>query len=265
MAHTDIHRHEHSTDRVEDPVCGMTLDPTRALSSDYKGETYHFCSEHCRANFGSDPDRYLERATVSSGVPDAPQHHAEQRNELAGLASARAPANAKMTYTCPMHAQIVRDEPGFCPICGMALEPRTVTLDEPDNPELQSMSQRFWVSLALTLPLLIVSMSEMVPGLDAHQRIGEQAYGWLQALLATPVVLWGGSPFFERMWFSFITRKLNMFTLIGIGTAAAYLFSLVALLFPGVLPASFKSMRQPAALLRSSRRHRDLGIARPGA
>jgi len=146
---------------------------------------------------------------------------------------------ARTQYTCPMHPEVVRDEPGNCPICGMALEPMTVTADEGPSEELVSMTRRFWVSLVLSLPLLILSMGGHV-GVDVSGAIGHTVAGWLQFALATPVLLWGGWPFFVRGWQSLVTRRLNMFTLIALGTGAAYLFSVVALIFPGVLPAAFK-------------------------
>ncbi|MDZ7787224.1 MAG: copper-translocating P-type ATPase [Halofilum sp. (in: g-proteobacteria)] len=141
-------------------------------------------------------------------------------------------------YTCPMHPEIVRDEPGDCPICGMALEPMTVSADEGPSAELVSMTRRFWISAALSIPLIVLTMGGMV-GLDVAAWIGRSVSGWLQLLLATPVVLWGGAPFFQRGWQSIVNRRLNMFTLIALGTGAAFAFSLVALLVPGILPAAF--------------------------
>ena len=165
------------------------------------------------------------------------------------------PPDKKIEYTCPMHPEIIRDAPGPCPICGMALEPRTITAGDDANPELVAITRRLWVSAVLTLPLLAATMGAMLPRLNVEHAIGASASGWLQAALATPVVLWGGWPFFERAWISFRTGKLNMFSLIGIGVGAAYLFSVVALLFPGVLPEAFKIMGsvplyfEPAAVI----------------
>jgi len=148
---------------------------------------------------------------------------------------------AGVTYTCPMHPQVVRPGPGTCPICGMALEPRTVDATDATDPELKSMSRRFWVSLPLAAPLLVVSMGEMLlPALDFHRWLGDALFDALQVALATPVVLWGGWPFFQRGWASLRSRHLNMFTLIALGTGAAYLFSLYAVLFPATLPAAFR-------------------------
>ncbi len=142
-------------------------------------------------------------------------------------------------YVCPMHPEIVRDDPGACPICGMALEPRTVTLEDAPNPELGDMTRRFWISAALSLPLFILAMSDMLPGQPLQHFVSPRLLTWIQFVLATPVVLWGGWPFFERGWRSIVNRSLNMFTLIAIGVGAAYVYSVVATLFPGIFPESF--------------------------
>src|ERR1700732_519215 len=145
----------------------------------------------------------------------------------------------RTAYTCPMHPEIVRNGPGSCPICGMALEPRTVTAVEEENPELRDMTRRFWISLTLTVPLLAIAMYGMLPGLGAQPTSSTGLLPWIELLFATPVVLWGGWPFFQRGWASLVTRSTNMFTLIAMGTGVAYLFSLVATVFPGIFPASF--------------------------
>jgi P-type Cu+ transporter len=149
-------------------------------------------------------------------------------------------AAEKIEYTCPMHPQIVRDKPGNCPICGMALEPRTVSLEEEENPELVDMTRRFWVGVALTVPLLLIAMSDFVPGNPLERIVSMRVLGWVQFALATPVVLWGGSPFFVRGWQSIVNRSLNMFTLIGLGVSVAYVFSVIAKLFPEIFPPSFR-------------------------
>jgi Cu+-exporting ATPase len=155
----------------------------------------------------------------------------------------------KTEYTCPMHPEIIRDAPGSCPICGMALEPRTVTVAEEQNPELAGMTRRFWVSVALTIPILVLAMADLVPGLSALMLIASpRAWQWLEFVLATPVVLWGGWPFFVRGWRSLVTRNLNMFTLIGLGTGVAYAFSVVGVLFPGAFPASFRGENGEVAI-----------------
>src|ERR1700678_854644 len=148
----------------------------------------------------------------------------------------------RVEYTCPMHPQIVRPGPGACPICGMALEPRTVIADEPENPELVSMTRRFWASVALTIPVLVLGMSDVIPGQPLQHFFTMRAMAWIQLALATPVVLWGGWPFFERGWASIVNRSLNMFTLIALGTGTAYSYSVVAVLFPGIFPESFRVM-----------------------
>jgi Cu+-exporting ATPase len=149
---------------------------------------------------------------------------------------------ARVEYTCPMHPQIVRLGPGSCPICGMALEPRTVTAHEEDNPELREMTRRFWISLALTAPLLAIAMADMLPGMPAQRLIPAGWLAWIELALATPVVLWGGAPFFQRGWTSVVNRSTNMFTLIAMGTGVAYLYSLVATIFPQAFPASLREM-----------------------
>jgi len=205
-----------------DPVCGMTVDPARAAGSyEYKGNTYYFCSTHCLHRFREDPERFLVKE--ESSPPESP-----------------APKSAGQTYTCPMHPEIVRDGPGSCPICGMALEPRVVTLEDEENPELASMSRRFWVSLVLTLPVLAIGMSELIPGQPLQRAMPMSVLAWVQLILASPVVLWGGWPFFERAWQSVVTRNLNMFTLIGLGVGVGYLYSVVAVLVPQIFPASFR-------------------------
>src|SRR5215813_6948902 len=150
-------------------------------------------------------------------------------------------AASRIDWTCPMHPEIVRDAPGNCPICGMALEPRTVTLEDVENVHLKDMTRRFWVSVALSVPLLALAMGEMIWGAQVRHAIPESVFAWGQLALATPVVLWGGWPFFERAWVSFRTLRLNMYSLIGLGVAVAYLFSLFAVLFPGALPETFKA------------------------
>jgi Cu+-exporting ATPase len=196
-----------------DPVCGMTVDPASARASAvYKGQTYYFCCPSCKAKFEADPKRYLEPAPVTA--PPTP-----------------APAGTK--YTCPMHPEVVRDSPGSCPKCGMALEPLTITEEETGNPELRDMSRRLWFGAALTVPLLVVAMATM--------HLGDVAVvNWLQLALATPVVLWCGWPFFDRAWTSVVHRSPNMFTLIALGVGAAYGYSVVATTAPQVFPAGFR-------------------------
>jgi Cu+-exporting ATPase len=185
--------------------------------------------------------------------PMDPEVHRQQPGDCPKCGMALEPAVAalpaiKTEYTCPMHPEIVRDAPGTCPICGMALEPRTVSVEE-INPELAQMTRRFWFGGALTIPILVVSMSDLVPGLSALMRFASpRAWQWLEFVLATPVVLWGGWPFFVRGWRSLVTRNLNMFTLIALGTGVAYAFSVVGVLFPSVFPESFRGMNGDVAV-----------------
>ncbi|MDT0619824.1 MAG: heavy metal translocating P-type ATPase [Salinisphaeraceae bacterium] len=235
-----------------DPVCGMTVDPEQALSHEHAGETYHFCSARCRDKFAADPEMILN--------PDASaQPTAEAKADkyicpmCAGVESDRpgdcpkcgmalepaSPPKRRTQYTCPMHPEIVRDEPGDCPKCGMALEPTTVSSDEDDG-ELKIMSRRFWVSVPLSMAVLVLAMGEMVPGLSIREFFGA-TFGWLQFVLATPVVLWCGGFAFQRGWKSVLNVSPNMWTLIALGVGAAYGFSIFALLLPDLLPAAFKS------------------------
>ena len=204
-----------------DPVCGMKVAANPEKMVEYQGTTYYFCSTKCVTKFRADPASYLDKS--KSNTKAAPTSVADQG----------------AIYTCPMHPEVRQVGPGNCPICGMALEPLLATAEE-DTSELDDMTRRFKVSVALSLPLLLISMSDLIPGLKLHHMIGVNSFNWLQAALATPVVLWGGWPFMQRAWSSLKTWKLNMFSLIGLGVAAAYLFSLVALLFPQALPAAFK-------------------------
>jgi len=207
-----------------DPVCGMDVDRESALTLEHDGTAYHFCSQRCRDRFQQDPSAYVQAVGGPGGIPPATS---PVRGEVA-------------EWTCPMHPEIRRPGPGSCPICGMALEPVTVTADAGPSPELADMTRRFWVATALTIPIVILEMGRhFVPWL--HDLIPATASVWAQLLLATPVVLWAGWPFFVRGWASVRTRNLNMFTLIAMGTGIAWLFSLVATLAPGIFPTSFRS------------------------
>ncbi len=207
-----------------DPVCGMTVNPdTAAGSFDYKGTTYYFCSTHCVHRFRENPESFLTKAApLPIGITRQPTPKVAQK------------------YTCPMHPEIVRDGPGSCPICGMALEPMTASLEETENPELTDMTRRFWIAVILTIPVFALGMSELVPGQPLQQLIPMSTLAWVQLVLATPVVLWAGWPFFVRAWQSVVNRSLNMFTLIGLGVAVGYLFSVIAVIVPGIFPHSFR-------------------------
>ncbi len=240
-----------------DPVCGMTVDPAKAAGAEeYKGETYFFCGKGCAAKFKADPEKYLQPKPVGAPAPTAEEKAAEYVCPMdpevhqtgpgscpkCGMALEPATLTAaptKTEYTCPMHPEIVRDGPGDCPICGMALESRTVPMEEA-NPELDSMMRRLWIGVALTLPLLAVMVSEMVPGHPLQRLLSGRALGWFEFAVATPVVLWGGWPFFQRGWASIVSRNLNMFTLIAVGSGSAYLYSVAAVIAPGAFPASFR-------------------------
>jgi P-type Cu+ transporter len=257
---------------VKDPVCNMDVNPIAAAgSSEYKGKTYYFCSLSCVKRFNADPEKYLAPKIAPTGLPksqmvqiggiapqkpiaqSAPQQTGkgtvtyvcpmdpEVRESKPGACPKCGMALEPETveYTCPMHPEIVRSGPGNCPICGMALEPRVAAgIHEEDDSELRSMQRRFWVGVALSVPLLAIAMGGMAAGSPLH-NLPAGWTTWLQLALATPVVLWGGWPFFQRGWASLVNRHLNMFTLIAMGTGAAYVFSLIATLAPGIFPASF--------------------------
>ncbi len=202
-----------------DPVCGMKVDPaTSKHRHEHDGTLFHFCSARCREKFIAAPDTYLKPATPPP------------------------PAPAGTIYTCPMHPEIRQVGPGSCPICGMALEPLAPSAESGPNEELIDMTRRFWIGLALTLPVAALEMGAHIPSLGLHGLLSPQMSVLAQLLLATPVVIWAGWPFFVRGWASVVNRSLNMFSLIALGTGAAYLYSLVAALAPGAFPAGFRGM-----------------------
>jgi Cu+-exporting ATPase len=203
---------------VLDPVCGMSILPSEAAGKvDHQGQTYHFCCESCIERFKANPGQFL-------GVTPADR--------------VEPVADMEAEYTCPMHPEVRQKGPGSCPICGMALEPATVSLEEPPNEELRDLTRRFWVCTALTIPLVFSAMGHLVPGLEhALMRLPVRR---LELLFATPVVLWGGWPFFVRGWQSVVNRSLNMFTLIALGVGVAYAYSVAAVMFPGFFPSSFR-------------------------
>ncbi|WP_173932212.1 heavy metal translocating P-type ATPase [Chelativorans sp. Marseille-P2723] len=249
---------------VRDPVCGMIVDPSQSrLRADYGGHHYHFCSQSCRDRFTADPEAYLRAEDPVCGM-QVDRAHAQHfhRHEGRGFYFCSAGCEQKFKadperylsgrhkpepmpegtkYTCPMHPEIISDEPESCPLCGMALEPMGVpTGDEGPNPELVDFTKRFWVSALLAIPLLVIAMGPML-GLPVREWLGERVANWIELALATPVVLWAAKPFFHRGWQTIVNRTPNMWTLIAIGVGAAYGYSLVATLFPDVFPASFRT------------------------
>src|SRR5262245_37654702 len=229
-----------------DPVCGMTVNPDRAAGSvEYDGTTYYFCSKGCAARFQADPKKYLagarepmhapqvltigglKKKTASAEPPalrlhsEAPPGASARQATTAGPGS-RAPATE---WVCPMDPEVISDRPGPCPKCGMALEPRVADLSDAPNPELVDMSRRFWIGVALGAPVFLLTMGDMVSGGTLSHRIGMATVNWLGFVLATPVVFWCGWPFFHRMWHSIVNASPNMFTLIGMGVGAAYIYS----------------------------------------
>ena len=240
--HTASAKPDAAPSLAKDPVCGMSVDPhTAKHRAEHAGRTYYFCAAGCRTKFMADPEKYLAKEErVHDPVPEG------------------------TIYTCPMHPQIRQVGPGSCPICGMALEPELVTAEHGPHPELVDMQRRFWIGLALALPVVALEMGGHLTGL--HLLLGQTTSNWLQLVLATPVVLWAGWPFFERGWQSLLTRNLNMFTLIAMGTGVAWVYSVIATVAPGIFPPAFRGAgRRGGRLFRGSRRHHRAGAARPGA
>jgi P-type Cu+ transporter len=253
-------------DALRDPVCGMLVQPDNPQRFTYKGQDFVFCSPRCLELFQNQPERYIEpiaekpekaEAPTTAATEWAPETyltcpmHPEVREPKPGacpkcgmaleLAGAPAAPLTKTEWTCPMHPEVVQDSPGSCPKCGMALEPRTVTAGEEENAELRDMRRRFWVAVALTIPVVVIAMGHLIPGHPLQRLASSHFWGWVELGLATPVVLWGGWPFFVRGVQSVINRSLNMFTLIGLGVSVAYIYSLVAKIFPEIFPASFRN------------------------
>jgi P-type Cu+ transporter len=263
---------------AKDPVCGMSVKPSTAKHSwERAGRNYYFCCAGCLEKFKADPEKYLntsQSGLVTLGTPSragdskapiakpasaSPQSVAAQPGYVCpmcpevreskpgacpscGMAlEPETPlARTRVEYTCPMHPEVVRSEPGACPICGMALEPRTVALRQEDNPELRDMTRRFWISILFTAPLLAIAMADMLPGKPVQRLVNAAWLPWIEFLLATPVVVWAGAPFFQRGWTSIRNRSLNMFTLIAMGTGVAYGFSVTGTVLPGIFPPAFR-------------------------
>ena len=260
---------------TRDPICGMEVDENSALKAERVGERFFFCSEHCRETFLSQSEHAGRETGKHSPSGGKPRHTAAMNLERSparatkytcpmhpeivadkpgpcpkcGMAlkpivpAADVSASARKTiYTCPMHPEVQQDHSGSCPKCGMALEPRELSAEEEASPELADMTRRFWFSLALALPVFLIAMSDLIPGQPLQRAVSMRTLTWIQFLLATPVVLWGGWPFFQRGWASVVHRSLNMFTLIAIGTGVAWVYSVVGTLLPNVFPASFRTM-----------------------
>ncbi|MGH9775965.1 MAG: heavy metal translocating P-type ATPase [Candidatus Acidiferrales bacterium] len=267
--------------KERDPVCGMMVDAQKAAArAEHGGRTYFFCCAGCATKFRAEPEKYLAAAVnpaaglMQIGAAATPGHAVEHAKELAsakqsaqaivgtyvcpmdpevrsakpgacpkcGMAlEAEIPTAARTEFTCPMHPEIVRSEAGACPICGMALEARTAQAGAERNPELKDMTRRFWISAALALPIFLAGMAEMLPGQPLARIVSMHVLVWIEFALATPVVWWGGKPFFERGWTSIVNRSPNMFTLIAMGTGAAYGYSVLATIAPGIFPAAFRS------------------------
>ena len=222
-----------SAAKARDPVCGMSVDPATAKHrAEHAGQTFYFCSPGCRTKFESDPARYLDKKPAGNG------HEARDHAHPAPPRAKAPETPASAIYTCPMHPEIRQVGPGNCPICGMALEPETVTSETGPNPELVDMTRRFWIGTALTAPVLALEMGGHLTNL--HMLLGQQLSNWLQFLFATPVVIWAGWPLLVRGWQSVRTRNLNMFTLIAMGTGVAWLYSVVATAIPGAFPPAFR-------------------------
>jgi len=231
--HHQSHGDDHAANgAAKDPVCGMTVDPAMTKHrTDVEGQTYYFCGAGCRQKFDAEPHKYLARSEQAAPKP-----------------ALSAPGRGEVMWTCPMHPEIIRKGPGSCPICGMALEPMTPSATDEVNPDLADMTRRFWVGVALSIPLLAIVMAEHVSDHAFEGILSARALIWLQLILATPAVLWAGWPFFERGWASIVNRRLNRFTLIALGTGVAYAYSLVAALAPEIFPASFRGHDGQVAL-----------------
>jgi len=242
MGQDNKHHHDeqtpHSDEEMEnstlkDPVCGMDVGRDSPHYTDHGKEKIYFCSEHCLKKFEENPSKYLTKQ-------EKPAHSKGQK--------AHTPQNEANIYTCPMHPEVKQTGPGSCPKCGMALEPENAGEQEGENHELADMRRRFWVSLILTLPVFVIAMGEMIPGNPLAKIASKNLLVWFELLLTTPVVLWGGWPFLVKGWQSLVTRNLNMFTLIGLGVSVAYLYSLIAAIFPEIFPASFRGKEGTVAV-----------------
>ncbi len=242
---------------AKDPVCGMSVDPASAKHrAEHAGATYYFCCGGCREKFVAEPARYLMKPAAAPGGcghihdgPGAPMSHGDAHGHGHAPAAETPPpkaAPAGTIYTCPMHPQIRQDRPGACPICGMALEPEVATGTEGPSAELTDMTRRFWIALALSVPVFALAMGGHL--FDLHRFLPEGVSNWIEFALATPVALWAGWPFFERGWASLKTRNLNMFTLIALGVGVAWTYSVVATVAPHLFPTAFRGSHGAVAV-----------------
>ncbi len=253
--------------KVKDPVCGMEIEESEAKAREtHNGQTYYFCSEGCRDKFVKSPETYVHhkhdhREHTTSEEPLKTSEETEYTCPMHPEVRQKGPGNCprcgmalepvipvtkkapegETLWTCPMHPEIIKDSPGNCPICGMALEPKTATSEDEENPELIDMTRRFKLGVVLTIPLLIIAMGEYVPGVsNLLDMLPAGVLKWTELILATPVVLWSGLPFFVRFWQSIVNKSPNMFTLIGLGVGVGYIYSVVATVFPGIFPEAFR-------------------------
>lgn len=241
----------------KDPVCGMTVESDKAACFHvYEDTTFGFCCEGCRQKFAADPAKYLSKQEPPGVIEETSTDKREYVCPMCPGVSHIGPAacpkcgmalelaspdlmRTRTEYVCPMHLDVVQSEPGTCPKCGMALEARAVAGGEEPNPELEDMQRRFWISAVLTVPVFLLAMTDMLFGQVLAPYLAPRVQGWIQLVLATPVVLWGGWPFFQRAWMSLVTRNLNMFTLVGLSTGVAFVYSVVACFVPSLFPPSF--------------------------
>ncbi len=250
-AHSQLHD---PARRLPDPVCGMRVDPATARGGTlvHAGVEYGFCSPHCRSEFEARPEHYAQADPGREAAQPKPAAHACCGGGAPAQAAPAARTKAGALYVCPMHPEVEQEGPGTCPICGMALEPKLPGAGEEENHELHDMTRRLRVGIALALPTLALAMGDMWPGNPLARVLAPEVNAWLQFALATPVVLWAGWPFFQRGWASLGNRRANMFTLIALGTGAAYGFSLFALLFPGLLPHTLRHGGLPPVYFESA-------------
>lgn len=246
---------------ITDIVCGMKVQPDTPFRYSYKGKEYLFCSPACMNRFEENPEKFLKNSSSQTPKSTTSEYTCPMHPEIRSSAPGPCPkcgmalepirpslTDKKTEYTCPMHPEIIRSEPGSCPICGMALEPKTVALKQEDNPELRDMQTRFLVSIILTIPIFFIAMAHFFTARSGMVVLNPSYQKWIELLLASPVVLWGGWPFFVRGWSSVVHRNLNMFTLIALGVGVAYLYSVIATILPQIFPPVFRDQHGNVAV-----------------